>query len=132
MTTTKTTITRDRAKDAEARLDTLLQRALSADLRVSVQRPELSRSEVRPVEPIRRARAPERLERLTVRFTQEEATMLEKARAAARSAGYKLSDSAVFRLAIRELRVDAVTEPAIRRVVVDDTRRRESPRHARG
>ena len=62
--------------------------------------------------------------RLTVRFTQAEARLLEKVRGIARSLGYKISDTAAFRLALNSFDADHMTAGQIESVLKADTRRK--------
>lgn len=123
------------AVDKSRELDALLSRGVQADQRAS--RPSIpvapattaAMATPRPTPVIptpspRQTRAPSRLERITVRFTAEEARMLEEARGVARAMGYKLSDTAVFRLALNLLKPQAMTAEQIERVLIADTRRR--------
>ncbi|MFT3784762.1 MAG: hypothetical protein QM770_01170 [Tepidisphaeraceae bacterium] len=64
------------------------------------------------------------LERCTVRFTREEAQKIEEARGKLRARGYKLSDSAVFRLALNTLDANSASEATLRALMVADTRRK--------
>lgn len=66
----------------------------------------------------------ERLERLTVRFTQDEAKLLEKARGVARGMGFKISDTAVFRLAINAFRPESMTPANLKAILAADHRRK--------
>ena len=119
---------------ANAALDALLSKGVLADKRATKQPfpatvppaaptatpiPHAAPSLVRPV-----ARSNPALERLTVRFTQEEARQLEKARGVARAMGYKISDTAVFRLAINSFQPERLTPQALEAVLAADTRRR--------
>lgn len=131
MTTIHSTSSRPSAAavtSVTATLDELLTRATHADRRLH---PGLT-SETTEATPSLSDRPPhrprERFLRLTVRFTAQEAAMLERARGQARAIGYKLSDSAVFRLALRQLSAQSVHESAVREVVNEDTRRREAAR----
>jgi hypothetical protein len=123
----------DAAKAAKAAstLDVLLTRAVSADQRANkpasqpVQEAapmakQVAASNVAP----RVAQASPGLERLTVRFTHEESRKLESVRAAARAMGYKLSDTAVFRLGLLLLNPGTVSAEQIEKVLEADTRRR--------
>jgi len=114
---------------ANAELDALLSKGVQADKRAT--RPAI------PVAPLPLPQSPQAsppnyavptsnptLERLTVRFTQDEARLLEKARGAARAMGYKISDTAVFRLALNTLNTDRMTAQAIEAVLAADSRRR--------
>ena len=73
-------------------------------------------------------RSKERLERLTVRFTREESLLLEKVRGLARGMGYKISDNAVFRLALKMLKPEGITPQAVLAVLAEDHRLKRLPR----
>jgi hypothetical protein len=114
---------------ANAALDALLRKGVEADQRAtksSIPMPAQA-APPQPARPTPRVKTPvaqSPLERLTVRFTQNEARLLEKARGVARSMGYKISDTAVFRLALNALQTEHLTPQAIEAVLVADGRRR--------
>lgn len=116
---------------ANAALDALLQKGVQADQRAT--RPSIplpvpampsQREPVATRKPVPAALPS--LERLTVRFTQGEARLLEKVRGTARAMGYKISDTAVFRLALNALQAEQMTSQAIEAVLVADGRRRHN------
>ena len=131
----KTNPTDRSSEKANATLDALLSKGVLADKRATKQPfpatvppaaptatsiPHAAPSPVRP----HIARSNPALERLTVRFTQEEARQLEKARGVARAMGYKISDTAVFRLALNSFQPERLTPQALETVLAADTRRR--------
>ena len=115
---------------ANATLDALLQKGIQADQRAT--KPTIitpHAEQLRPASVVTKAVSPPllpSLERLTVRFTQSEARLLEKARGVARSMGYKISDTAVFRLALNALVAEQLTPQAIESILVADGRRRSN------
>jgi len=119
-------------RGANSTLDALLQKGIQADQRATKPMilptpatPPIVRS--RPVAAITETivRAPQpTLERLSVRFTQDEARLLEKARGVARSMGFKISDNAVFRLALNAFQSEQLTPQAIESILTADGRRR--------
>jgi hypothetical protein len=118
----------DAAKAAKAAstLDALLSNAVRADQRANKPPGSPAPTQVRDLasKVASRARQNPGLERLTVRFTHAEARKLEEARAVARAMGFKLSDTAVFRLALSVLRPDSITPDQLIAVLVADTRRK--------
>jgi len=118
-------------EDANSKLDALLQKGIQADKRATkpplpVYAPPMPVRAV-PSGPQRRLSAPiETLDRLSIRFTKQEAEMLEKARGVARALGYKISDSAVFRLALNAFRPDSLTPEILERILAGDGRRRQN------
>jgi hypothetical protein len=127
----KKTISNTSAGSSSATLDALLRKGIQADQRAN----NLPASIAAPASqtPIRVANdVPAQVpvpapDRLTVRFTQSEAQLLEQARAIARSLGYKISDTAVFRLALHSLKPEQITPNAIRTILIADSRRRREP-----
>lgn len=124
---------------ANAALDALLHRGVLADKRATkppfpavtpsptpqpVPSPNVSAMPAPAVHAVPRANPT--LERLTIRFTQDEARLLEKARGIARSMGFKVSDTAVFRLALNAFQSDRMTPQSIEAVLAADSRRRQN------
>jgi hypothetical protein len=113
-----------------ADLDALLHKGIQADKRatkppMSAAPPAAAPQSLPPSYTVRPISASNpTLERLTVRFTQEEARLLEKARGVARSMGYKVSDTAVFRLALNSFNPDTMTTAALETILKADGRRR--------
>lgn len=115
-------------QQARDQLDALLQKGILADQRATkppmplttpapVSTPPLA--ENRPIAP-----PLPKLQRLTIRFTQSEAQLLEKARGIARSLGYKISDNAVFRLALNAFNLDTLAGQQIESILAADGRRK--------
>lgn len=120
-------------RNAGAELDALLNKGVMADQRANkaVVPPSTGLPTQTPAipSPVSSALSPQpvkqqRLERLTVRFTAQEARLLEKARGLARSMGYKLSDTAVFRLALNALDFERISPQNLEAVLAADSRRR--------
>jgi hypothetical protein len=141
--------TQRHAEQARSQLDALLSRAVGADKRANrpagsaITQPESRNPEhaaTVPAEPAgttahagvgeRKARIQQqelpldRLDRLSVRFTQDEAKLLEKARAVARGMGVKISDSAVFRLALSVFQPETMTPANLKAILAADHRRK--------
>jgi len=116
------------AERANADLDALLRKGVQADQRATKPafpipahtQPATYQSPAPQTPPI----PIPPLECLTVRFTQNEARLLEKARGAARAQGFKISDTAVFRLALNALTIEQITPQNIQAVLEADGRRR--------
>lgn len=113
---------------ARAQLDALLNRGVQADKRATKPAIPIAPTTVQPAAmpatPPVPAPLPS-LQRMTVRFTQAEARLLEKVRAAARAMGYKISDTAVFRLALNVLDADRITTQQIETILQADSRRKQ-------
>lgn len=127
---------------AAAELDALLNKGVLADQRAtkppfsaSTDTPPFTPTQVRHASPITLSPSvalqqsdvqPQlpKLERLTVRFTLEEARKLEHIRSIARSMGFKVSDTAVFRLALNALDAQKLNPQMIESVLLADGRRR--------
>ena len=118
---------------ANSQLDALLQKGIQADKRAT---PPLIPVPVQPipaapVAPMSAPAAPRRiaapvqtLDRLSVRFTKQEAEILEKVRGVARGMGYKISDNVVFRLALNAFRPESLTPEVLENILAADGRRR--------
>ncbi|MGD0770989.1 MAG: hypothetical protein ABSB42_22625 [Tepidisphaeraceae bacterium] len=117
---------------ANAALDALLRKGVQADRRatkppIPTPIPTISARDQQPLtQKIKTPAVASNLERLTVRFTQSEARLLEKARGVARSMGYKISDTTVFRLALNAFQAEHLTGQAIEAILVADGRRRQN------
>jgi hypothetical protein len=129
MSKTPSSDTNAKAAQAASTLDALLTKAVSADQRAN--KPAVAPANVpaaSPPPPPQVARVTAKsnptLERLSVRFTQEEARLIEKARGVARAMGFKVSDTAVFRLALNAFRPETMTAAEIKEVLASDSRRK--------
>jgi len=112
---------------ANATLDALLRKGVQADQRATKSPiPTISAPSQPSPQKIKTPIAASTLERLTVRFTQGEARLLEKARGVARSMGYKISDTAVFRLALNAFQAEQMTQQTIEAILMADGRRRQN------
>ena len=119
---------------ANSQLDALLRKGIQADKRATKPpmpppaHPILSHATPIPTPATsHRTSAPlQTLDRLTVRFTKEEAELLEKARGVARGMGYKISDNVVFRLALNSFRAESITPQVLESILSADGRRKHN------
>jgi hypothetical protein len=127
--------TPEHARDkANSQLDDLLRKGIQADKRATkppmpapAQSAPPAHSAQSPILTApRKTSAPvQTLDRLTIRFTKQEAEILEKVRAVARSMGYKISDNVVFRLALNAFKTESITPQVLENILAADGRRRQ-------
>jgi hypothetical protein len=120
---------------ANSQLDALLQRGIQADKRATkppmpVPAPSAPSSPIAhipiPAAPRRISPPIQTLNRLSIRFTKQEAEILEKVRGVARGMGFKISDNVVFRLALNAFRTESITPQVLENILAADGRRRQS------